>query len=106
MKPQEKTAIKILKLEGLSKRFGGVSALEGVSFFVEEGKIIGLIGPNGAGKTTLFNCITGISAPDQGTVHFGETPLLLNRRTPYNIAVCGISRTFQTIRLFKYMTAI
>jgi len=95
-----------LTLKNVTKRFGGVTALEGVSFSVPHGTIVGLIGPNGAGKTTLFNCITGLSAPEEGFLHFGDSQILLNRLYPYQVAVKGIARTFQTIRLFKHMTAL
>ncbi len=96
----------ILNVEDVSKRFGGVSALENVSFTVSHGEIVSLIGPNGAGKTTLFNCITGLSRPDGGSIYFGDSGTTLNRLYPYDIAAKGISRTFQTIRLFKHMSAL
>ena len=96
----------ILTLQEVTKRFGGVAALEEVSFTVGHGKIVGLIGPNGAGKTTLFNCITGLSAPESGFIYFGDSQILLNRLYPYQVTVNGIARTFQTIRLFKNMTAL
>lgn len=95
----------ILNVEGLTKRFGGVTALEKIDFAVLRGKIVSIIGPNGAGKTTLFNCITGLYAPDQGSIYFGEQ-ILLNRLYPFTIAAKGVARTFQTIRLFKHMTAL
>ncbi len=94
----------ILALKNVTKRFGGVTALEGIGFTVERGKIVSLIGPNGAGKTTLFNCMTGLSFPESGTVYFKD--ILLNRLYPYQIAVKGIARTFQTIRLFRQMTVL
>jgi branched-chain amino acid transport system ATP-binding protein len=100
------TQTDLLKLTAVTKRFGGVSALEDVSFTVKRGNIVSVIGPNGAGKTTLFNCITGIAPPDTGSVLFGDAQTCLNRLTPYHIAARGISRTFQTIRLFKHMSAI
>ena len=96
----------ILTVKGLTKHFGGVAALESVHFTVNYGEIVSLIGPNGAGKTTLFNCITGLSAPDEGALYFGDSQTLLNRLDPYQIAVKGIARTFQTIRLFKNMTVL
>ena len=106
MKPAHLSEFQILTVENLTKRFGGVLALEDVSFSVTKGQIIGLIGPNGAGKTTLFNCITGLSVPDRGSLYFGDSQTLLNRLSPYEIAAKGISRTFQTIRLFKHVSAI
>ncbi len=96
----------LLVLDRITKRFGGVTALDDLSFSVDHGKIVGLIGPNGAGKTTLFNCITGLSAPDRGAIYFGDFQTSLNRLYPYEITAKGIARTFQTIRLFKGMTAL
>lgn len=96
----------ILNIDGITRRFGGVTAIDNVSFRIEHGQIVSVIGPNGAGKTTLFNCITGLYRPDEGSMFFGESQMLLNRMQPYEIAACDISRTFQTIRLFKQMTAL
>ena len=96
----------LLTVKNLTKRFGGVAALENVSFSVNHGDIVGLIGPNGAGKTTLFNCITGLNPPDDGALYFGDSQTLLNRLYPHQIVTKGIARTFQTIRLFKNLTAL
>ena len=96
----------ILKVDGITKRFGGVSALDGVSFSVSHGQIVSLIGPNGAGKTTLFNCITALATPEEGSIYFGDSGTVLNRLDPYEITAKGIARTFQTIRLFKHMTVL
>lgn len=96
----------ILTVKSLTKRFGGVAALENVNFSVRRGQIVGLIGPNGAGKTTLFNCITGLNPPDNGSLYFGDTQTLLNRLFPHQIASKGIARTFQTIRLFKNLETL
>lgn len=107
MKKQESLSkFPLLTVDSISKRFGGVSAIENLSFSVDHGKIVGLIGPNGAGKTTLFNCITGLYAPDKGTISLGDFQTSLNHLYPYDIARRGIARTFQTIRLFKHMTAL
>ena len=107
MKPERRfESSAVLTVEGLTKRFGGVTALEGISFSVDYGKITGLIGPNGAGKTTLFNCITGLGVPEEGSLYFGDSQMLLNRLYPYQITAKGVARTFQTIRLFKHMTAL
>ncbi len=95
----------LLNIEGLTKRFGGVTALEKIEFSILRGKIVSIIGPNGAGKTTLFNCITGLYSPDEGSIYLDEQ-ILLNRLYPFLIATKGIARTFQTIRLFKHMTAL
>lgn len=96
----------LLKVENVTKRFGGVTALEKISFEVEKSRIVSIIGPNGAGKTTLFNCITGVYTPDEGLISFGELQSVLNKLEPYSIAALGLTRTFQTIRLFKNMTAL
>ncbi len=96
----------ILLIEGLSKRFGGVAALDDISFSVAAGRITSLIGPNGAGKTTLFNCLTGLVKPDSGKIRYGASGIEIRGREPHEIAALGISRTFQTIRLFRQMTAL
>jgi branched-chain amino acid transport system ATP-binding protein len=90
--------------EKLVKRFGGLSAVDGVSFSVREGEIFGLIGPNGAGKTTLFNLITGLTAPTSGRLIFRGQNLTAAR--PHVIAKKGIARTFQNIRLFPNLSAL
>ena len=100
------SGLALLKVENLTKRFGGVTAVEKVSFSLMRGKILSVIGPNGAGKTTLFNCLTGLSSPEEGAVQFGDLGTVLNRLSPDEIAGRGIARTFQTIRLFKHMTAL
>ncbi len=92
----------ILSVEDLKKSFGGLQAVDGATYTVSEGSITGLIGPNGAGKTTMFNLLTGMLAPDSGTVHFrGET---VQGQTPEAIVAEGIGRTFQTPRIFRGMT--
>ncbi|PYO38286.1 MAG: ABC transporter ATP-binding protein [Candidatus Rokuibacteriota bacterium] len=93
----------ILEARGVTKRFGGLTALNTVDFEVEEGRIASIIGPNGAGKTTFFNVFTGIYVPDEGTVSFRGAPILGQR--PDQITALGICRTFQNIRLFGNMTA-
>jgi branched-chain amino acid transport system ATP-binding protein len=94
----------ILEVRELTKHFGGLRALEEVSFKVREGSIISIIGPNGAGKTTLFNCLTGITRPTRGHIHLGEREL--TGLPPHEIVRCGIARTFQNIRVFKEMTVL
>ncbi len=94
----------ILVLDQLTMRFGGLVALDHVSFTIEVGQIFGLIGPNGAGKTTCFNVITGVYEPTEGLVQFDGTQLGTQKR--YEITKLGIARTFQNIRLFKSMTAL
>ncbi|MDH0682492.1 ABC transporter ATP-binding protein [Achromobacter animicus] len=95
---------KLLQAQGLGKRFGGLQALSGVSFDIEQGEIYGLIGPNGAGKTTLFNVLTGLYIPEEGTCTFnGES---MSGKKPHEVAYAGLARTFQNIRLFANLSAI
>ncbi len=94
----------LLKIEGLTKRFGGVVALDRVSFEVRRGAIVSLIGPNGAGKTTLFNCVTGVVRPDAGSILFGEESL--EKLASHQVAQSGIARTFQNIRLFANLSVL
>ncbi|MBI3077997.1 MAG: ABC transporter ATP-binding protein [Deltaproteobacteria bacterium] len=89
---------------GISKHFGGLAALSGVSFQVAPGEIVGLIGPNGAGKTTLFNIVSGLIRPTVGAVRMGG--IEITRLAPYRISRLGIGRTFQTPRLFPHLTAL
>jgi branched-chain amino acid transport system ATP-binding protein len=92
----------VLEVEGLAKHFGGIAAVDGVSFSVEEGEILGIIGPNGCGKSTLFNCILGQLAPSEGRVKLdgadvtGLSPEAMNKR--------GVSRTFQLLQVFPELT--
>jgi branched-chain amino acid transport system ATP-binding protein len=94
----------LLEVSGVSKRFGGVRAVNGVSFRVEKGMIKALIGPNGAGKTTLFNLVTGHFSPDAGEIRFAGRPL--QGAPPHRVAARGISRTFQHIQLFPGMSVL
>lgn len=94
----------LLAAQDLTVRFGGLTALDSVSFSIRRGEILGLIGPNGAGKTTCFNALTGVYRPTSGTVVFdGE---LIGRRKRHQITRLGIARTFQNIRLWGEMTAL
>jgi branched-chain amino acid transport system ATP-binding protein len=93
----------ILTVNALTKRFGGLTAVNQVSFEIGKSEIFSLIGPNGAGKTTLFNSITGIYSPTSGQVVFEGKDI--TGLKPYRVAELGIGRTFQQIRLFAYMTA-
>src|SRR5271165_5725720 len=92
----------LLAVEGVTMRFGGVTALDNVSFSVAPGAICGLIGPNGAGKTTLFNCVSRLYEPHAGSIRFDGKPLLSFRR--HEIAALGVARTFQNVALFATMT--
>jgi branched-chain amino acid transport system ATP-binding protein len=94
----------ILEVDQLTLRFGGLTALDDVSFEIREGEILGLIGPNGAGKTTCFNAITGVYPPTSGAIRFQGKSLAGSKR--FQITKLGIARTFQSIRLFKTMTAL
>ena len=95
---------RILEVDGLTLRFGGLTALDDVSFDIKEGEILGLIGPNGAGKTTCFNAITGVYKPTSGEIRFQGESLAGKKR--FEITKAGIARTFQNIRLFPTMTAL
>lgn len=98
----------ILKIKKLFKSFGGLVALNDISFNIDRGEIIGLIGPNGAGKTTLFNCVAGIEKPTEGQIVFanGGRTISIGGRKPEAITTLGIARTFQNIRLFDNLTVI
>jgi branched-chain amino acid transport system ATP-binding protein len=91
-----------LEIKSITRRFGGLVAVNEVSFAVEEGEIFGLIGPNGAGKTTLFNLITGLILPTSGNLIYSDRDITNLR--PHGIAALGIARTFQNIRLFSDLT--
>jgi branched-chain amino acid transport system ATP-binding protein len=95
---------RVLEVDNVTLRFGGVTALDEVDFHIEEGEILGLIGPNGAGKTTCFNVTTGVYAPTSGEVRFEGRSLTGLKR--HKITKLGIARTFQNIRLFRSMTAL
>jgi branched-chain amino acid transport system ATP-binding protein len=92
----------LLELRGVSKSFGGLQVIDDLDLAVQEGEIVSLIGPNGAGKTTVFNLVTGVYAPDQGSIRLaGEDVVGL---PPHRIATMGAARTFQSIRLFLNMS--
>ena len=94
----------ILELKDVTKRFGGIVAIENASLAFSKGKITGLIGPNGAGKTTLFNIITGFLKPDEGSVYFNDS--VINGFSPWLIARLGIGRLFQDIRVFNKLAVL
>lgn len=93
-----------LRVERITKKFGGLTAVSDFSVTLEPGEIVGLIGPNGAGKTTVFNLITGVYKPDSGSITLDTTDL--QALTPDRVTSCGVARTFQNIRLFKEMTVL
>jgi branched-chain amino acid transport system ATP-binding protein len=94
----------ILELTNLTKRFGGLVAVDNVSLHIKRGEVFALIGPNGAGKTTLFNNVTGLFRPTAGRVVFDGHEI--TGAKPHQVARLGIARTFQNIRLFDYMTSL
>ncbi len=97
----------ILALEALTMRFGGLLAVDAVSFAAERGAITALIGPTGAGKTTVFNCITGFYRPSGGTLHLRRADggmARLQALKDYRVVRAGVARTFRNIRLFQGMT--
>jgi branched-chain amino acid transport system ATP-binding protein len=98
----------VLVARGITKRFGGLVAVDSVDMAIPRGAIAGVIGPNGAGKTTFFNMIAGIYEPNNGEIHFEGQPIFGNRKSlrPDQVTQRGIARTFQNIRLFANMTAL
>lgn len=96
--------VEALRIEGLMKRFGGITAVHAVSFSVPTQAIVAVIGPNGAGKTTLFNLISGFHRPDEGRIYFAGQEI--TGLAPEKIASAGVIRTFQIVRLFTQMTAL
>ena len=97
-------SVTILRTEGLTKRFGGLVALNNLNVEMEENIIIGLIGPNGSGKTTFINTVTGVYKPDSGQIYFKGKPI--GGLEPHAVAREGIARTYQRIRLFERMTVL
>lgn len=98
------TAASCLEVQGITKRFGGLTANEDVSFTVNQGEILSIIGPNGAGKSTLFNCITGFYRPDAGKVLFRGKDI--TTASAHKICKMGISRTFQVVQVISDMTVL
>src|ERR1700693_6267540 len=94
----------MLRVEGLTKRFGGLVAVNDVSFAVPGGQVMSIVGPNGAGKTTLFNLITGVLPLDHGELFFADRRVPGCR--PHRLAAYGIGRTFQNIRLLPHLNAL
>lgn len=97
-------ANEILRLDNISLRFAGLTALDDVSLQVQAGSLHAVIGPNGAGKTSLFNCISGVYQPSEGEVHFGGR--LLNGLSPHAVAGLGVARMFQNLALFDNLTTL
>lgn len=97
-------SVLVLRIDGVTKSFGGLTAVDNVSLDVNRGEIIGIIGPNGAGKTTLLNCISGFYAPTKGKVYFNDKDI--TGMPPYELCRRGLARTFQMVRSFPKMTAL
>jgi branched-chain amino acid transport system ATP-binding protein len=98
------SAVPLLAVDGVSCHFGGIMAVDRVSFSVLRGELFGLIGPNGAGKTTLFNLVTGLTVPSSGRVRFQQDDI--TGLPPHRVAARGIARTFQNVRLFGELSAL
>ncbi len=94
----------VLEVEDLTLRFGGTTAIDGVSFDVARGELFAIIGPNGAGKTSIFNCVSGVYHPQQGAIRFLDDPLL--GVPPHHVADRGVARMFQNIELFDNLTVL
>jgi branched-chain amino acid transport system ATP-binding protein len=96
--------MRVLEVEGVQKRFGGIQAVRGVDLHVDEGELLGLFGPNGAGKTTLFNLIAGTAAPNAGRIRLNGSDI--TRLPAFRRAQLGIARTFQVVRPFRSLTVV
>lgn len=94
----------LLSIAGVSKRFGGLTAVDDVTFSVRSAEIVSVVGPNGAGKTTMFNLVSGVIRPDQGTVEFEGADI--TGLAPHRLAEIGIARTFQNVRLFGHLNVL
>lgn len=92
----------MLEANGIVKRFGGLTAVDGVDIEVFSGEMVGLIGPNGSGKTTLFDCVSRVHGLDNGSIRLGTTDI--TRLSPYQVARMGVARTFQVIRVYRDLT--
>lgn len=94
----------LLETKNITMQFGGLKAVENLSFHIKKNELMGLIGPNGAGKTTVFNMITGVYTPTKGEIHFNDKKI--DHMKPWQISKLGMTRTFQNIRLFKDLTVL
>jgi branched-chain amino acid transport system ATP-binding protein len=104
MEPRDEKRTSVLEIRNLCKSFAGLKAVDGVSFSLSTGEILGLIGPNGSGKTTLINVVTGLLRSTSGEVIIDGVET--TRKPPHRVAQAGLARTFQTIRLFKELTVL
>ena len=92
----------ILEVTGITKHFGGLTAVDDLSFSVEKGKVLGIVGPNGSGKTTAFNLISGFIKPDEGKIIFNNENITAIK--PHSIVAKGLARTFQVVRVFRHLS--
>jgi branched-chain amino acid transport system ATP-binding protein len=100
------SATALLAVRRLTVQFGGLTAINDLSLEVQSGEIVGVIGPNGSGKTTLFNCVTGLYRATAGSITFGSPPSEVAHLAPHDIVEAGISRTFQTLRVFPNLSVL
>ncbi|RZQ65138.1 ABC transporter ATP-binding protein [Amycolatopsis suaedae] len=100
----ERVSEPLLRVRGLTLRFGGVTALDSVDLDVDRGELLAVIGPNGAGKTSIFNCLNGVYRPQEGTITLDGQPL--TGRAPAAVAALGVARTFQNLGLFTHLTLV
>jgi ABC-type branched-subunit amino acid transport system ATPase component len=98
--------VPLLRVERLTKNFGGIRAVNALDFFLRRNEIVAIIGPNGSGKTTVFNLIVHLYDSDSGAIHFGDPPTDLTRLATHAINAAGVARTFQTLRLFQNLTVV
>jgi branched-chain amino acid transport system ATP-binding protein len=96
--------VTVLTADKLTRRFGGLVAIDGLSFKLDEGEVLGLIGPNGAGKTTVFNCLSGFLRADEGNIEFHHQPI--NHLKPHQICQLGLVRTFQIVKPFQTISVL
>jgi len=104
MSDKEDFKMSLLEVKNVTKKFGGLTAVNSVSLSVNEGQIVGLIGPNGAGKTTLFNCIAGLFCPNSGEIFFNN--FKINGKQPHEICEKGLVRTFQIVKILNKLTVL
>jgi branched-chain amino acid transport system ATP-binding protein len=101
---ESEKVMKLLDVRSITMQFGGLKAVDSLSFHIKKGELMGLIGPNGAGKTTVFNMLTGVYKPTLGEIHFNGQAI--QGRKPFEISRLGMTRTFQNIRLFKEISVL
>jgi ABC-type branched-subunit amino acid transport system ATPase component len=102
--PTSTSPVPLLQARNVTKRFGGLVAVDNVDIHVDQGEMVGLIGPNGSGKTTLFDCLSRVQAVDEGSIVFDGVDI--SRKPPHKVAHLGLSRTFQVIRVYRDLTVL